>query len=232
MGYIYKITFNNQPVYIGQTIKQIEERWLEHQNTAFRKNKNKGYAIHAAIRKYGIQNFQIFKIEEIDNSLLNEREKFWIKKLHTHITEQGYNLTWGGEQCSDNLKVCCYQYDIDGNFIQNFLSIADAARFVNGAHSNIIKVMQGKLNIAYGYRWSYIQTDKLEKIMTNHTGASKKIYQYDLNYNFIKNYSSSKEAARALGKSQGNISLAANGKRKTAYGFIWSYDYIMDKAGY
>ena len=232
MGYIYKILYKDKPVYVGQTIKTIDERWNEHRNTALRLNKNKGYAIHAAMRKYGINNFTIESIEDINNKNLNEREKFLIKELNTHISEKGYNLTWGGETCADSIKVRCYQYDIKGNLLKEFPSISEAARSVSGAHENIIKVMQGLLNTAYGYRWSYLKIDKLDNITTKYTGAKKTIYQYDLMGNFIKSYPSSKEAARFLNKSQGNISSAANGKRKTAYGFIWSYDYIMHKAGY
>ena len=228
MGLIYKISYNNQPIYIGQTTKTLKERWREHKNTS----KDKGFAIHAAMRKYGIENFQIETIEEVDNSLLNEKEKFWIKKLHTHISEQGYNLTYGGEFRPEYVKTPCYQYNIEGKFIQGFESISEAARVTQGHHENILKVLQNKSNTAYGFRWSLLKVDQLEPLKNNYTGASKIIYQYDLQGNFIQSYESSKAAARALNKSQGNISSAANGKRKSAYGFLWSYDYIMQKAGY
>lgn len=36
-------------------------------------------------------------------------------------------------------------------------------------------------------------------------------------------YASASEVQRRLGFSQGNISLACNGKYKTAYGFHWKY---------
>jgi len=45
--------------------------------------------------------------------------------------------------------------------------------------------MQGKTRTAYGYRWSYLKLDNLEPIPNKYTGASKIIYQYDLNKNFI-----------------------------------------------
>ena len=52
---------------------------------------------------------------------------------------------------------------------------------------------------------------------------SKPIAQYTLNGKLLKVWPSLKEAKRETGFSQGNISLAANGKRKTAYGFRWKY---------
>jgi len=61
------------------------------------------------MRKYGVNNFSIELIEDVnDNQLLNEKEKYWIKQLHTHISEQGYNLTWGGEYRPDYVKTKCY----------------------------------------------------------------------------------------------------------------------------
>lgn len=221
MGFIYGIRKNDQIKYIGQTTKTIEERWKEHIQTALRDGRNNGFAIHAAIRKYGISNFSIVEIEEVPNNLLNEREKYWISIYNTF--KNGYNLTLGGESCPESIKKKCYQYDLDGKFLKEFESVCAAARAINKNHSNIIKVLQGTLHSAYGFRWSYKKVKQLPKIKNNYTGAEKKIAQYDLNNNYIRSFSSTKEAARFLNKSQGNISSAANGKRKTAYGYIWKF---------
>lgn len=50
-----------------------------------------------------------------------------------------------------------------------------------------------------------------------------KIYQYDLEGNFIKSYDSCREAARELGdvSKNGAISQASRGVRKSAYGYKW-----------
>lgn len=71
MGVIYKITnLQNGKSYIGQT-KDYEKRMQQHFN-----NHYDDYAIHCAIRKYGKENFSTEIIEKIDNSLLDEREKY------------------------------------------------------------------------------------------------------------------------------------------------------------
>lgn len=220
MGYIYVIYENDIPVYVGQTTKSIEDRWIEHCNTA--KRGHGGYLLHNKMHAHGLKNFSIKLLENTEQ--LNEQEKFWIKELKTHFSLNGYNLTWGGEQCSDNIKKKCYQYDIEGNFLKEYQSIAEAGRAVQGKGSNIIKVLQGKINVAYGYRWSLTKEDRLEPIFSNYTGSSKIISQYDLNNNLIKVYPSVHAAAEALGKSQGTISMAATGRRKTAYGYIWKYN--------
>lgn len=52
---------------------------------------------------------------------------------------------------------------------------------------------------------------------------SKKVYQYDLNGNFIKQYSSVSEAARENGFAIGAIANCCRGERKKVYNYIWKY---------
>lgn len=52
----------------------------------------------------------------------------------------------------------------------------------------------------------------------------KQIEQYSLNDEYIATYNTAAEAGRAIGRTDGgNISQAAQGKRKTAYGYKWKY---------
>ena len=97
MGFIYKITnLINGKVYIGQTSRTIKERYKEHKK-AFKK---KNVALYCAMRKYGINNFKIEQIEKCDNTLLNEREIYWIAKYKSNNSKIGYNETNGGENLS------------------------------------------------------------------------------------------------------------------------------------
>lgn len=50
---------------------------------------------------------------------------------------------------------------------------------------------------------------------------SKRVLQYDLNNNFIKEWESMQEVQRQLKIKNGSISKCCNGKAKTAGGFIW-----------
>ena len=52
---------------------------------------------------------------------------------------------------------------------------------------------------------------------------SKSVGQYTLDGELVKIWPSTIEVQRQTGFSQGSISLAANGKYKQAYGFIWKY---------
>ena len=52
---------------------------------------------------------------------------------------------------------------------------------------------------------------------------SKSVGQYTLDGELVKIWPSTIEVQRQTGFSRGNISQVANGKLKTAYGFIWKY---------
>ena len=101
MGTIYKITNQiNKKIYVGQTIGILSKRWREHCFQA--KEGSKTYYLYQAMRKYGIENFDIEEIEECSNDKLNERECYWIK-YYNSFGEGGYNLTPGGHG-ADTLK--------------------------------------------------------------------------------------------------------------------------------
>ena len=63
-----------------------------------------------------------------------------------------------------------------------------------------------------------------EESVVNKNLKSKQIEQIDVNTkNKICTYKSLRQAANALGKSPSDISLCANGKLKTAYGYKWRF---------
>ena len=53
---------------------------------------------------------------------------------------------------------------------------------------------------------------------------SRGVFQFDLDLNYIANYSSIKEAVEKVGVNQGSVSSCCRGKKSTASGFIWRYD--------
>lgn len=95
MSYIYKITNQiNGKIYIGKTSKTIDERFKEHIKKA--KLHTNRY-LYDAMNHYGYHNFSIEKVEECENDLLNEREKYWISHYNSFDKNFGYNMTTGGE---------------------------------------------------------------------------------------------------------------------------------------
>lgn len=102
MGYIYKIVNSvNNKIYVGKTTRTLDKRLEEHRCEAQRYAEdplNFGYKtkIYPAMSKYGIDNFDIFLIEEVNDDLLNEREMYWIAELHCLDDSFGYNISPGG----------------------------------------------------------------------------------------------------------------------------------------
>jgi len=86
---VYKIENKiNSKIYIGQTKKELNQRFFEH-------SKSKSL-IGRAINKYGIQSFNVSIIDEAESrETLNEKEKYWIG-YYDCINPKGYNLTIGG----------------------------------------------------------------------------------------------------------------------------------------
>ena len=95
MPYIYKITNSiNGKIYIGKTLQSIEERWKEHCRDCTKSRVEKR-PLYEAMNKYGKENFSIELVEECEESVLNEREVFWIEYYGSF--KNGYNATIGGD---------------------------------------------------------------------------------------------------------------------------------------
>lgn len=97
--WVYKITnLVNNKGYVGITTN-LKLRWMAHRkayNYPYIKN-----PLYSAMRKYGLDNFKFEVIRDDINSMeeLGNLERFYIRQLNTHVTQHGYNLTWGGERC-------------------------------------------------------------------------------------------------------------------------------------
>lgn len=98
--WIYKITnIQNNKVYIGQTIRPVQQRFNRHINDSINNIIDTHFA--RAIRKWGKDNF---KIEVIDTattqSELNLKEQYWINYYNSVNT--GYNETEALSKCGGN----------------------------------------------------------------------------------------------------------------------------------
>jgi group I intron endonuclease len=90
---IYKITNNiNKKCYIGQTARTLYKRY-----NGVKINRVDNEPLKRAYKKYGKENFIIEILEfDVPLDLLNDREKFYIKKFNC-MAPNGYNLTEGGD---------------------------------------------------------------------------------------------------------------------------------------
>lgn len=212
---IYKITNKiNGHAYIGQSI-DIENRWIRHKWSAFHEECCREYPLYRAFRKYGIENFTFEIVELCDREELQAKEQYYIKLYNTFI--DGYNQTSGGEGCYGQEK-SVYQYDLNGKLIAIYPSAAEAARQVNIQVQNIYKACWKETKTAAGFQWRNDPNDKPRKTTI---GQGKRVYQYDLNGNYIADYPSLIKASQETGIDYSCLKRAASGIRQTAGGFIW-----------
>ena len=208
MGYIYKITnTKNNKIYIGKTTTCIQDRFSKHIYES--KNANvKGYSfiLHKAFRKYGIDNFIIEEVEEIDNSMLNDREIYWIN-AYSSMIPNGYNMTFGGE---GSVKI---NYDLVYSLWDDGNSIAQIAKIVNHSISQIRHILLDYNNFS-------VEANAQRTI----DATKKKVGQYDKNTNeLIKIHDSIKDAAAAVNVDRSCISRCCSGKKKSSRGFVWRF---------
>jgi group I intron endonuclease len=89
--------------YVGQSIN-LERRFKKHIND-LNKNKDDSIILQNAWNKYGKDSFIYTILIECSLDLLDEKEKLYIKELHTHISEHGYNISWGGNSPNKGIKL-------------------------------------------------------------------------------------------------------------------------------
>jgi len=97
--YVIQNKLNNK-IYVGKTSNPIR-RYAEHRGIANGAKPREYSLIHAAIKKYGIDNFIFSVIEEWENEQDSyNAEEFWIEFFRTDVSkfgkEAGYNVNAGG----------------------------------------------------------------------------------------------------------------------------------------
>lgn len=101
---IYKITFENQKSYIGQSC-DLKRRFREYKN--WKKCCKSQVALYAAFEKYGYEKATFTTIyessETLDQKVLDELEIKYIKEYNT-LTPNGYNIEKGGHGHSNYSK--------------------------------------------------------------------------------------------------------------------------------
>lgn len=213
MAYIYKITNKiNGKIYIGKTMFSPEKRWKEHCKDYKKENFEKR-PLYSAMRKYGIENFLLSTIEQCDDTIVNDREVYWIEYFQSF--KNGYNATIGGDgKHYLDYNLICETY----KQVQNAVKTAE----ICGCHPDSVKriLKEKKIEITLSSEIAKKETSKM-------------INQYDLKNNYIKTFPSINDAARyiqSLSPERANLSgiaqhitAVAKDKRKTAYKFIWKF---------
>lgn len=117
------------------------------------------------------------------------------------------------------------QYDLNGNYIRSYKTIAEASKLNNIEYYKIFHVLQKTAHQAGGYCWAY-HNDVLniKKYIKFHA-----VDQYDKFGNLVGKYNSIKEASECSGVHASGISNVVKGNAKTAGGYFWKYSDVTNK---
>lgn len=213
MSFIYKITNDiNNKVYIGKTNLTIQERFKQHCKDA-KKSTFEKRPLYKAMNKYGIEHFYIEELENCLTTQASEREQYWIGYYKGY--EQGYNATKGG----------------DGKQLFNHEQIAQILKN-NPYPKEVAKIIGCSVDTVYivAKEFDIVVKSKGQ----NNVNTKKQIYQYNKKTKeYLQSFNSIQQAAEWLYSQQiiktlnsgvrSHISEVAQGKRKSAYGYIWKY---------
>lgn len=213
LAYIYKITnIQNGKVYIGKTMETPEKRFKEHCNEAHRQ-RSQNRPLYSAMNKYGIENFQVSTVEECNDSIVNEREAYWIEKYQSF--KYGYNATFGGDGKH------YLDYDLICAIYKELQNASEVARQLNISPDSVLKVIKER-------NFEVLSSSDIVK-----KTYGKQINMYSKNGEYIKTFSTLNDAAKYImveqnkvGDHRGlvtHIRAVANGKRNTAYGYKWQW---------
>lgn len=179
---IYKIVFPNNKIYIGLS-SNIKKRLTAHNKT------NDDLPVHRAIKKYGkISEKNVEILEIVNESLLREREKYWIDYYKSFLPENGYNLILGGDGSSPgvfNNSAKLSQKKLDElvkDLIDNVIFIKDLAEKYNLSAEAISDINQGKRyyneNLIYPLRKdTRFTSEQMKGISGVDKGSSKFSYE-------------------------------------------------------
>lgn len=234
MGYIYIVENKiNSKKYIGQTMQNdINKRWKQHKSS-----KKIGKILYNAYQKYGMDNFKFKILCVCFDCDLNNYEIEYIKKYNT-IHPNGYNLLEGGKNIKHNEHtINILKQKLSGPNHPNY-----GKKFTNERKLEMSISRRGPLNPNYGKKISHEQKEKIKNTMKSFDEDkreainqkiretlkkciknSKKVFQYDLSGNFIKEYESISEAYNESNISRSSIQRCCDGKYKKTKHFIWKY---------
>lgn len=212
--------------YIGETIDYNNR--INHHFSYLKNNVHHSHKLQNAFNIYGIDSFEWGVIEEVDDEIRFEKERYYIEQYKSYIN--GYNETSGGD-CPGYEKLCkiVYCYNLDGTSKHlSFPSGREASRVLGIHQSSVQKICKGEKKSATDkngewYRFSYEDVEVLPPLK-HRNGNAKYVAQYDIEGNFIQMFDSAADVNRYFGNDPRNTRITAAAKNGTLYkGYYWRY---------
>lgn len=197
--------------YLGNGIKVTDRSTYRYSKTPF----------EAAVNKYGPSKFirKTLKVfDTLEDALDLER---WLVDEEFISRKDTYNIALGGSLPPIKVKTI-YQYDLDGNFIKEWVSITEASLEYKCSSSCIGQAIFERTP-SLGYLWTDYKYESINpkefKIDENKT----KCYLYDKDGNYLQEFKSITECSKFLGVTTANLSTAISGNYSISNCYVTTY---------
>jgi group I intron endonuclease len=245
---VYSITnlINNRK-YIGYSVN-LKHREISHFSD-LKLNKHRNSYLQNCYNKYDKQNFKFEILEYCERELLAEKEHYWVLYYKSNIRKYGYNIQTTGvlgivKPMSDETKKKISKRHKGRKITeeQRLRLLSIIIKKQTPEHIQKVIDSRKKLIAERGYFHSEEAKKKMSDLakIRGISNATKqgfllkvkgqpnlkkriKIKQYDLENNFIKEWTSASEAAKFYNCTPSLINLALKNKLKSAKNFIWKY---------
>lgn len=129
------------------------------------------------------------------------------------------NASKNFKEWHEKTKKPIIQKTLDGDIVEIFSSVREAANKTKITYTNIGFAANGKRLTAGGYKWEFVDNKNQEPLVRK--DKCVKVEQLSLDGNLINIFNSIVDAAKATGCSERGISAVINGRNKTSGGFKW-----------
>lgn len=130
----------------------------------------------------------------------------------------GYKWKFSDAEQQSCEKTAVIQFDLDGNELNRFSSLAEASASVGLTRYQIRNCCRGAHKQSGGFIWKYED----ESLTKRKSGIPIGVIQLDMSGNEVASFASLTEAER-MGFNRHAISECCKGTRETYQGFLWRY---------
>ena len=202
---IYKLTSPSGKSYVGKTTN-LYARLNQYKNLHC---EGQGY-LYNALKKYGLENFKIELLEEVQGDdidlvekMLNEIEIKYIAEFGVNDRSLGYNIAKGG---------------VGGTHSE------ETKRKIGEGNRGKVRTEEFKNAVTARMKGVPKSAESNLKRSTSMKGKNAvPISQFTKQGEFIRHWDSVTEALTALKMSSGSIANNIAGRSKSAGGFVWKY---------
>lgn len=218
----------------SELLNEREKFWIKHYDTYYTHDKgyNMTYGGDGHVKysdeeilylwNQGYQNCEIARLLGANEGTISLRIRVLIGE---HAAQQ---------RRADNRKIAVLQYDLNGNFIQEWASCQQAERTLGLSGGSVSRCCNKERTNSGIYLWKRSDDDTpVEELMLTYARSQKccKVDLIDDYGNVIKTYESGKAAELELGIARGRVSEVCQKKygRKTANGYKFQWNYRLKR---